>query len=149
NLEDGAKMTFAMTLDLVSNDPIYLARGWTISLTKLKSAGFPQQVESIFENGTMEGVGKVTNLETWIFSPIDALGFGHGVITTKDKQMVTWTGHDISGTKNEDGTATYRGLVIFKDTNSSSKVAFLNNLEGSYITEVNGNNQTTKMWELK
>ena len=46
--------------------PIYQASGWTFGITKLKSAGFPQQVELIFENGTMNGVGKVTNLETFL-----------------------------------------------------------------------------------
>jgi hypothetical protein len=68
---------------------------------------FPQQVELIFENGSMNGVGKVTNLETWIISPIGVHGFGNGVITTKDKQMVTWTAHDIGGTNNKNGTAAY------------------------------------------
>jgi hypothetical protein len=46
-----------------NKNAIYQASGWTLSVTKLKSAGFPQQVELICENGTMNGVGKVTNLE--------------------------------------------------------------------------------------
>jgi hypothetical protein len=74
---------------------------------------------------------------------------GHGVITTKDKQMISWNAHDISGTNNKNGTATYRGLIIFNDGNSTGKLAFLNNLKGIYVTESNGNNQTTKMWKLK
>src|SRR6266581_1615152 len=86
---------------IINNNPIYQASGWTVGLLKLKSAGFSQEVESIFENGIMNGVGKVTNLEAWIFSPIGTHGFGHGVITTKDKQMITWTAHDISGTNNK------------------------------------------------
>jgi len=61
------------SLNPASNkNPIYQASGWTLGITKLKSAGFPQQVELIFENGTMNGVGKVTNLETWIISPVGA-----------------------------------------------------------------------------
>jgi len=111
---------------IINNNPIYQASGWTVGLLKLKSAGFSQEVESIFENGIMNGVGKVTNLEAWIFSPIGTHGFGHGVIT-KDKQMITWTAHDISGTNNKNGTATYRGLIIFNDGNPTGKLAFINN----------------------
>ena len=133
---------------LVNKNPIYQATGWSLGLTKLKSAGFPQAVELIFENGTMNGVGKVTNLEAWIFSPVGAHGLGHGVISTKDKQMISWRAHDISGTNNKSGTATYRGLIIFNDGNSTGKLAFLNNSKGIYVTEANGNNQTTKIWKL-
>jgi hypothetical protein len=130
-------------------NPIYQARGWILGITKLKSAGFPQQVELIFENGTMNGVGKITNLETWIISPVGAHGIGDGVITTKDKQMVTWAAHDTNGTNNKNGTATYWGDIIFNGANSNGKMAFLNNLRGYYITEANGNNQTTKIWKIK
>jgi hypothetical protein len=63
--------------------------------------------------------------------------------------MISWNAHDISGTSNKNGTATYRGLIIFNDDNSTGKLAFLNNLKGIYVTESNGNNQTTKMWKLK
>jgi len=48
--------------------------------------------------------------------------------------MVTWTAHDISGTNNKNGTATYWGDIIFNGANPSGKMAFLNNLRGSYIT---------------
>jgi hypothetical protein len=132
-----------------NKNPIYQASGWTLRVIKLKSAGFPQQVELIFENGTMNGVGKITNLETWIISPVGAHGIGDGVITTKDKQMVTWAAHDTNGTNNKNGTATYWGDIIFNGANSNGKMAFLNNLRGYYITEANGNNQTTKIWKIK
>jgi hypothetical protein len=145
-----AKSTNTNSL-IVNQNPIYQATGGTLGVTKLKSAGFPQEVESIFENGTINGVGKVINLEAWIFSPASSLGFGHGVITTKDRQVITWTAHDISGTNSKNGTAIYRGLVIFNkaDNSPASKLAFLNNMEGSYITEASGNNQTTRIWNLK
>lgn len=134
---------------ILNKNPIYHGSGRTLGVTKLKSAGFPQQAEIVFENGTIDGVGKVSNLETWIISPIGALGFGNGVITAKDKQKVTWTAHDFSGTHNKNGTATYLGDIIFNGANSTGKLAFLNNLQGSYITEGNANNQTTKIWKLK
>lgn len=149
-IASAAKSTNTNSL-MVNKNPIYQATGGTLGVTKLKSAGFPQEVESIFENGTINGVGKVTNLEAWIFSPAGSLGYGHGVITTKDRQVITWTAHDISGTNSKNGTAIYRGLVIFNKANNSptSKLAFLNNLEGSYVTEASGNNQTTRIWKLK
>jgi hypothetical protein len=149
-ITSAAKSTNTNSL-IVNKNPIYQATGGTLGVTKLKSAGFPQEVESIFENGTINGVGKVTNLETWIFSPAGSPGFGHGVITTKDRQVITWTAHDISGTNSKNGTAIYRGLVIFDKANNSptSKLAFLNNLEGSYVTEASGNNQTRRIWKLK
>ena len=56
----------AVTTSTNSKNPIYQASGGKLGITKLKSAGFPQGVEAIFENGTMNGVGKVTNLEAWI-----------------------------------------------------------------------------------
>lgn len=149
-IASAAKSTNTNSL-MVNKNPIYQATGGTLGVTKLKSAGFPQEVESIFENGTINGVGKVTNLEAWIFSPAGSLGYGHGVITTKDRQVITWTAHDISGTNSKNGTAIYRGLVIFNKANNSptSKLAFLNNLKGSYVTEASGNNQTTRIWKLK
>jgi hypothetical protein len=77
---------------------------------------------------------------------IGAHGLGNGVITTKDKQMVSWTARDIGGTNNKNGTATYWGDIIFHGANSSR---FPYTLRGSYITEANGNNQTTKIWKSK
>jgi hypothetical protein len=59
--------------------------------------------------------------------------------------MVTWTAHDIGGTNNKNGTATYWGDIIFNGANSSSSLTFLDSLRGSYITEANGNKQTTKI----
>ena len=132
----------------VNKIPIYQATGGTLGLTKLKSAGFPQEVESIFENGTINGVGKVTNLEAWIFSPIGSHGLGHGVITTKDNQMITWTAYDTNGTTNNNTkTSTYKGVINFNK--ATGKLDFLSNLQGSYVTVANGNNQTTRISVLK
>ena len=130
------------------NNPIYQASGWSVGTTKLRAAGFPQQVEIIFENGTINGIGRVTNLEAWIFSPIGSHGLGHGVITTKDNQMITWTAHDTSGTTNNNTkTSTYQGVITFNNT--TGKLDSLSNLQGSYVTVANGNNQTTRIWALK
>jgi hypothetical protein len=136
---------------IVNKNPIYQASGRSLGFIKLNSSGFPQGVELIFENGTMNGVNKVTNLEAWIFSPLGAHGLGHGVISTKDKdkEMMSWTAHDTNGTYYKNGTSIYQGLIIFNTGNSTGKLAFLNNLRGICATEANGNSQTTKIWKLK
>jgi hypothetical protein len=135
---------------IVNKNPIYQANGRSLGFTKLNS-GFTQGVELIFENGTVNGVSKVTNLEAWIFSPLGAHGLGHGVISTKDKdkEMISWTAHDTNGTNYKNGTSIYQGVVIFNDGNSTGKLAFLNNSKGIYVTKASGNNQTTKIWKLK
>ena len=136
---------------IVNKNPIYQATGRSLGFTKLNSSGFPQGVELIFENGTVNGVGSVTNLEAWIFSPLGAHGLGHGVISTKDKdkEMISWTAHDTSGTNYKNGTSIYQGLIIFNNGNATGRLALLDNLKGIYVTEASGNNQTTKIWKLK
>jgi hypothetical protein len=112
--------------------------------------GCPPQIEqSIIENGIIKGVGNVTNLQTWtntLRSPKIYYSIGQGVITTADGQnMATWAGFDI-GRSNIPGVITYHGIMFF-NTNSAGKLAFLKNLEGSYTTDVDGNKQTTMIWE--
>jgi len=137
---------------VVAQTPFYQAEfGKLIGQTVLNTGGVPQIQESIIENGTMNGVGNVTNLETWVDtfkSPAIAYGVGQGILTTKDKQRATWIAHDIGRTNDNNGAITYHGVMFFS-SNSTGKLAFLNNLEGLYITEVNGSKQTTKMWEWK
>jgi hypothetical protein len=107
------------------------------------------------ENGTIKGVGNVTMLQTWTNaapeaskSPRIIYGVGQGVITTADGQdMATWIGYG-TGKSNINGTITFHGINFF-NTNSTGKLAFLKNLEGLNISEVNGNKQTTKIYEWK
>ena len=107
------------------------------------------------ENGTINGVGNVTMLQTWTNaapeaskSPKTIYGVGQGVITTADGQdMATWTGYGI-GRSNVKGTIIFHGINFF-NTNSTGKLAFLKNLEGLNISEVDGNKQTTRIYEWK
>ena len=111
--------------------------------------GTPQIEHSIVENGTLKGVGNVTNLETWISSlksPNTYYGSGKGVITTADGQKA-WSAYGIGRSKVNGGIIYHD--VIFFNNNSTGKIAFLNNLEGLRSAEVNGNKQTTKTWEWK
>jgi hypothetical protein len=69
--------------------------------------------------------------------------------------MATWIANDV-GRSDDKGVITYRGLIFFNTVNSSSageKLAFLNNMEALFITQVNVSSsdrpQATKMWEWK
>jgi hypothetical protein len=54
--------------------------------------------------------------------------------------MATWIANNI-GRSDDKGVITYRGLIFFNTVNSSSttggKLAFLNNMEALFITQVN------------
>ena len=98
--------------------------------------GIPPQIEyTNIENGTIKGVGNVTNLQTWTDtsrSPRIIYGVGQGVITTADGQdMATWIGYGI-GRSNINGTITYHDIILF-NTNSTGRLAFLKNIEGLHI----------------
>ena len=111
----------------------------------------PQMETTDIENGTIKGVGNVTNLYTWIDtvkSPRLIYGVGQGVITTADGQdMATWIGYGL-GRSNINGTITYHNIIIFT-TNSTGKLAFLNNLCGLDISEADGTKRVSKIYECK
>ena len=114
--------------------------------------GITPQIEyTNIENGTIKGVGNVTNLQTWTDtsrSPRIIYGVGQGVITTADGQdMATWIGYGI-GRSNINGTTTYHDIILY-NTNSTGRLAFLKNLEGLHIAEADGNKRTTKIYEWK
>jgi hypothetical protein len=121
--------------------------------------GITPQIETTYiKNGTINGVGNVTDLHTWTNTapvPPDTSRFpgmnhdvGQGVITTADGQdMATWIGYGI-GRSNINGTITYHDIILF-NTNSTGRLAFLKNLEGLHIAEADGNKRTTKIYEWK
>jgi hypothetical protein len=67
-------------------------------------------------------------------------GAGKGVITAENGEMITWVANDI-GRSDDNGVIRYRGLTFFNTANTSStgggKLAFLNNMEALFITQVN------------
>lgn len=122
------------------------------------SNGLPQIELTTVQDATMEGVGNVTNLGTWTITYKTtniAYTTGKGVITADNGDMATWTASDV-GRADDKGVITYRGLIFFDSTNSSSsatsgKLSFLDNLEALFVTKVNvtssDRDQSTKMWE--
>jgi hypothetical protein len=142
------------SLGLVATSPFYESKVGKIIGQRIVSTGngtTPQIEVSVIENGTIKGVGNVTSLGTWtntFRSPRINYGFGRGVITTADGQdMATWTGYGV-GKSNIKGIITYHDIIFF-NTNSTGKLAFLKNLTGLRTSEVDGNKQTTKIWEWK
>ena len=110
----------------------------------------PQMETTTIENGTIKGVGNVTNFYTWIDTVRSSrlvYGPGQGIITTADGQdMATWTGYGAGSIIN--GTITYHDIIVFA-TNSTGKLAFLNNLCGLDISEADGTKRVSKIYECK
>jgi len=147
---DNSKSTVG--LGLIAASPFYESNvGKIINQRTVSTAnGTPQIEHSIIENGTLKGIGKVTNIGTWIStfkSPNTYDGAGQGVITTADGQTAYWSAYGI-GRSNVNGVIIFHDVIFF-NTNSRGKLAFLKNLEGLRSAEVNGNKQTTKTWEWK
>ena len=121
--------------------------------------GITPQIETTYiKNGTIKGVGNVTDLHTWTnTAPVPPAtsrfpgmnhDVGQGVLTTADGQdMATWIGYGI-GRSNINGTITYHDIILF-NTNSTGRLAFLKNLEGLSIASDDGNKITQKIYEWK
>ncbi len=116
---------------------------------------FNQTAEIILENGVINGIGNVTNIQSWIYPYISSTNphaFGHGVLSAKDGNMISWIGHDINSTFGKDGQAKYEGIMSFYTYGLVNKMSPFNNTKVYYVTQVNndtnGINQITKMWKL-
>lgn len=110
----------------------------------------PATVEVSFEDaGVMLGI-ETTGFGTYtsVVQPDGAIhGEGHGVTTTKDGEMLTWTGTG-HGKFGPGGTINYRGMLFFKT--ASQKLARLNNGCGAFEYDVDpSGNTVSKMWEWK
>lgn len=122
------------------------------------SNGLPQIELTTVQDATIEGVGNVTNLGTWAITYKTThitYATGKGVITADNGDMITWTASDV-GRADDKGVISYRGLIFFDTTNSSSsatsgKLSLLDNREALFVTHVNvtsiHRDQSTKMWE--
>ena len=77
--------------------------------------GDPKMETSFQASGSVLGTNiKDTGTYATIFRPDGTqYGEGQGIMITKDGKTATWTGHGV-GTRNKDGTATYRGALYFQ-----------------------------------
>jgi hypothetical protein len=77
-------------------------------------------------------------------------GQGQGVYTTRDEsgEMASWTGYGV-GHITGSGIVSYRGSLFYR-TNSTGKLAFLDNLVGVFEFDVDeAGNTIGKVWEWK
>ena len=136
---------------VVAQSPFYESKVWKLIGQAVSNSAAPQVQVSIVENGTMKGVGNVTNLETWwdtYKTPTIINALGRGILTTKDGQMATWTAQDVGRINLNTGITTYNGIMFF-NTASTGSLAFLNNLAGLHITQTDSSMRTTNIWEWK
>jgi hypothetical protein len=136
---------------VVAQSPFYESKVWKLIGQAVSNSAAPQVQVSIVENGTMKGVGNVTNLETWwdtYKTPTIINALGRGILTTKDGQMATWTAQDVGRINLNTGITTYNGIMFF-NTASTGSLAFLNNLAGLHITQTDNSMRTTNIWEWK
>ena len=136
---------------VVAQSPFYESNVWKLIGQAVSDSAAPQVQVSVVENGTMKGVGNVTNLETWwdtYKTPTIINALGRGILTTKDGQMATWTAQNVRRINLNTGVTTFNGIMFF-NTNSTGSLAFLNNLAGLHITQTDSSMRTTNIWEWK
>ena len=108
-------------------------------LTILNNGTLNENIE-IINKGDFVAVSKGNNVTS---------GQGHGIFTTKDGiEKANYTVTAI-GNVTEDGKPTIRGFAIY-ETNSTGKLAFLDNVVTVFKTELDENgNLISKEWEWK
>ena len=90
--------------------------------------------DSYIANGILKDVENVTDKSTFVttYQPDGNISSstGHGIISTSDGEIATYTEQDL-GMTDANRTQKYRGIEIFH-TDSDGKLAFLDNLIGLY-----------------
>jgi hypothetical protein len=116
----------------------------------LSIEGGRPKIETLFQqNGSVLGTNVKETCTYWtVIRPDGTLyGEGHGVMTTKDGKMATWTGQGV-GTMKKDGSATYRGAIYFQTMppkwSRLNKVAVI----FEYAVDAEGNTHS-EYWEWK
>lgn len=109
-------------------------------------------IESTFvANQTIFGDIQAHDLGTYwatTYSNGSLHGEGHGLSTTTDGEMVTWTAEGV-GTTSSDGDVRFEGSLFFH-TSSTGELSDLNNKVGFFEYEVDsGGNTSASVWELR
>ena len=109
-------------------------------------------IESTFvSNQTIFGDIQARNLGTYwstIYTNGTVHGEGHGISTTTDGEMVTWTAEGI-GNANPQGDVRFEGSLFF-NTSSEGELSNLNNKVGFFDYEVDSEGNTSdSVWEIR
>lgn len=119
--------------------PFYIATSLEcLSSKEIKSNPYIVFEDKCVEKGTIKGIGKIVNEETFLNTVIEnktVFGQGNGTIYTQDNQSsIKWNSYDANLVKG--GYPGYRGIIYFNST-IDDKFAFLNNTVGIYESDSN------------
>jgi hypothetical protein len=109
-------------------------------------------IESTFvANQTIFGDIQAHNLGTYwatIYHNGSLHGEGHGISTTTDGEMVTWTAEGV-GNANPEGNVRFEGSLFF-NTSSEGELSNLNNKVAFFVYEVDSDGNTSdSVWEIR
>jgi len=118
-------------------EPFYIATSLECLASKeIKSHPYIVFEDKCMEKGTIKGIGKIVNEETFVNTVIEnktIFGQGKGTISTEDNQSsINWNSYDANLVKG--GYPGYRGIIYFNST-MDDKFAFLNNTVGIYESD--------------
>ena len=136
----------------ISETPLYRSNAGNVtSINNLNDTEFLETQVSFWENGTMSGIGNVTNtgifLETYKSDNV-IFGQGKGSMTTDNGEFINWTSYDL-GEIGSDKAVKYRGIIFFSAL-SEGKLDFLNNTIGLYTSDVGNNDSSLRqIWQWK
>ena len=119
-------------------EPFYIATSLECLASKeIKSHPYIVFEDKCIEKGTIKGLGKIVNEETFVNTAIankTVFGQGNGTISTEDNQSsIDWNSYDANLVKG--GYPGYRGIIYFNSTTMDDKFAFLNNTVGIYKSD--------------
>lgn len=118
-------------------EPFYIATSLECLASKeIKSHPYIVFEDKCIEKGTIKGIGKIVNEETFVNTVIEnktVFGQGKGTISTEDNQSsIDWNSYDANLVKG--GYPGYRGIIYF-NSNMDEKFALLNNTVGMYKSD--------------
>jgi hypothetical protein len=119
--------------------PFYIATSLEcLSSKEIKSNPYIVFEDKCVEKGTIKGIGKIVNEETFLNTVIEnktVFGQGNGTIYTEDNQSsIKWNSYDANLVKG--GYPGYRGIIYFNST-IDDKFSFLNNTVGIFESDSN------------
>lgn len=148
NLIDTENAKFENGMIIFTGDPFYQSINGTVTSTRILNVeGISQSEVSFFENALINGNITILNQGTFLESlhPNKIIGKGKGIITSSDRQIVTWNAVDI-GKVTRNGSIIYQGFIYF-DTNSKGSLSFLKDSVGLYISIVGGEASQRNIWQ--
>lgn len=118
--------------------PFYIATSLEcLDSKEIKSDPYIVFEDKCIEKGTIKGIGKIVNEETFLNTVIEnksVFGQGKGTISTEDNQSsIKWSSYDANLVKG--GYPGYRGIIYF-DSTMDDKFVFLNNTVGIYESDL-------------